>query len=156
VRQIRRILHASDFSPASRAALSTAIDLARAQRATVLVVHVLSIVPPFLGEGYVPPKVWDEIEEGQRRGAQTQLDRLVARARRTGVRVKGLLVLGNPYLDIARTARRQRADLIVMGTHGRTGLTRALLGSVADRVLRTAHCPVLTVRSSPPPPRRRA
>ena len=77
-------------------------------------------------------------------------------AEREAAASKGLLVLGNPYLDIARTARRQRADLIVMGTHGRTGLTRALLGSVADRVLRTAPCPVLTVRSSPPAARRRA
>jgi len=146
VRRIRRILHASDFSPASRPAFRKAVELAKSERATLLVLHVLNLVPPFIGEGYMPPKVWDEIMEGQRRAAKTQLDRRVAVARRAGAHVKGLLVFGSPYHDIARAARRQRADLLVMGTHGRTGLTKALLGSVAERALRTSPCPVLTVR----------
>ncbi len=144
--RIRRILYAADFSDASRAAFGRAIDLARAYRADLLVVHVLSLVPVFVGEGYIPPKVWDEVEAGQRAGAQTRLDRLVARAQRAGVRVRGLVVVGSPYEEIVRTAKRGRVDLIVMGTHGRTGLPKVLLGSVAERVLRTASCPVLTVR----------
>jgi nucleotide-binding universal stress UspA family protein len=146
VRRIRRIIHASDFSRVSRAAFAKAVDLAKAYRAELLVVHVLSVVPPFLGEGYVPPRVWEEIEASARAGAERQLNRLVARARRAGVRVKSLVVLGSPYEDIVRAAKRTRADLLVIGTHGRTGLTKVLLGSVAERALRTASCPVLTVR----------
>jgi universal stress protein A len=148
VSQTRRILHASDFSPASRAAFAKSIELAKTHRATLFVLHVLTVVLPYAGEGYIPPKIWDDIAEGQRRGAQRELDRLLARARRAGVRVKGLLVVGTPYETITRMARRQRADLLVLGTHGRTGLSKMLLGSVAERVLRTASCPVVTVRGA--------
>jgi nucleotide-binding universal stress UspA family protein len=146
VSRIRRIIHASDFSKASRAAFGKAVNLAKAYRAELLVVHVLSVVPPFLGEGYVPPNVWEEVEAGARVGAERQLNRLVAKGRRAGVRIKSLVVLGSPYEDIVRAAKRTGADLLVLGTHGRTGLTKVLLGSVAERVLRTASCPVLTVR----------
>jgi nucleotide-binding universal stress UspA family protein len=148
VSRIRRILYASDFSKASRNAFTKAVDLAKAQRAELLVLHVLSIAPPFVSEGYVPPKVWEEIEAGARAEAKRQLNGLMDRARRKGVRVTGLLVLGSPYQDIVRVARRTRADLLVLGTHGRTGLTKVLLGSVAERVLRTASCPVMTVRGA--------
>jgi nucleotide-binding universal stress UspA family protein len=63
-----------------------------------------------------------------------------------GVRATGLLLDGAPHDQIPRAARRNRADLIVIGTHGRTGLSKVLLGSVAERVIRSATCPVLTVR----------
>jgi len=148
VSRIRRIVYASDFSKASRPAFVTAVELAKAHRGELLVLHVLSIVPPLLGEGYVSPQVWDEIEAGARATAERELSRLVTTARKARIRVKSLLVLGSPYDDIARTARRTQADLLVIGTHGRTGLTKALLGSVAERVLRTAPCPVMTVRDA--------
>jgi nucleotide-binding universal stress UspA family protein len=148
VSRIRRIVYASDFSKASGPAFTKAIDLAKAYRAELLVLHVLSIVPPFVGEGYVAPRIWEEIEAGARAAAQTQLDGLVAKARKAGLRAKGLVVLGSPYEDIVRAARRQRADLLVIGTHGRTGLTKVLLGSVAERVVRMSTCPVMTVRGA--------
>ena len=146
VGRIRRIVYASDFSRASRPAFTKAVDLAKAYRAELLVLHVLSIVPPVVEDGYMAPRLWEEIEAGARAAAQTQLDRLVVKARKARLRVKGLVVLGSPYENIARAAKRQRADLLVMGTHGRTGLTKVLLGSVAERVLRTSPCPVMTVR----------
>jgi nucleotide-binding universal stress UspA family protein len=146
VRRIRRIVYASDFSGASRPAFAKAVDLAKAYRAELLVLHVLSIVPPVVEDAYMAPRVWEELEAGARAAAQTQLDRLVMNARKARLRVKGLVVLGSPYEDIVRVAKRQRADLLVMGTHGRTGLTKVLLGSVAERVLRTSSCPVMTVR----------
>ena len=65
MRRIRRIIHASDFSKASRAAFAKAVDLAKAYRAELLVLHVLSVVPPFLGEGYIAPQVWNDIEAVQ-------------------------------------------------------------------------------------------
>jgi len=78
--------------------------------------------------------------------AQKQLDKLLAKARAAGVRARGLLLEGVPHDRIVRAAKSRRADLVVIGTHGRTGLARLFLGSVAGRVVAAASCPVLTVR----------
>jgi nucleotide-binding universal stress UspA family protein len=147
MRTVRRIVHPSDFSPASRPAFRKAVELARTYRAQLFVVHVLPMLP-VIPDAYVPPSVWDDLERGQRSTAQRQLGRLVARAKAAGVRASGaLLDLGVTHEQIVRFARARRADLIVMGTHGRSGLTKALLGSVASRVLTTSRCPVVTVRA---------
>jgi nucleotide-binding universal stress UspA family protein len=147
MRTVRRIVHPSDFSPASRPAFRKALELARTYRAQLLVAHVLSVLP-VIADAYVAPSVWDDLERGQRTTAQRQLGRLVAKAKAAGVRTSSaLLDIGVTHEQIVRFARAKRADLIVMGTHGRSGLTRALLGSVASRVLAAARCPVLTVRA---------
>lgn len=143
----RRILYASDFSPASRPAFRRALDLARAGRAALTVAHVYSIVVPVTGEGLVAGQVYDRWLAEIRADAQRRLDRLVAEARKHGIRATGLLLEGVPHDRILRAARSTRADLIVLGTHGRTGLGRILLGSVAARVVTLARCPVLTVRA---------
>ncbi len=145
--QFRRILHASDFSPASRPAFRRALDLARANRATLTLVHVYSTFIPVTGEGYVGGQVYDKMLTDIRTDAQRRLGRLVAEARKKGVRAKGLALEGIPHDRIVRAARSTRADLIVLGTHGRTGLNRFFLGSIAARVLTLAPCPVLTVRA---------
>jgi nucleotide-binding universal stress UspA family protein len=142
----RRILHPTDFSSASRAALAKAIELARAQKAELVVCHVVSPFVPMLGEGYMTPRMYEEIATSTRQGAQRQLDAVVARARRAGARVRGLLVEGTPFDRIGRVARSQKAGLVVMGTHGRSALGRLFLGSVAERVVATSPVPVLTVR----------
>ena len=144
--KIRRILHATDFSRASGAAMAKAVELARTNRAELLVVHVLSPVVPMAGDGYVSPRVYADIEASARAAAGKQLARLVARATRAGARVKSLLLDGIAHEQIVRAARSRRADLIVIGTHGRTGLAKFFLGSVAGRVVTAAACPVLTVR----------
>src|SRR5262249_2468631 len=77
---------------------------------------------------------------------QKELDKLVAKAKAAGARGRGLLLEGTAADAIVRTARSARADVIVMGTHGRTGLARLFMGSVAERVIGPAPCPVLTVR----------
>jgi len=141
-----RILHPTDFSSASRAAFARAVTEARAARAQLLVVHVLSPVVPLVGEGYVAPAVYQQMSDAARTWAQKQLARLVARAKAARVRARGLLREGVVADQIVRVARAQRADLIVIGTHGRTGVARFFLGSVAARVAATAPCPVLTVR----------
>lgn len=143
---MRRILHPSDFSRASGAAFRRAIALAKANRGEVLVAHVLAPVVPMVGEGYLSPKVYAEIEAASRAEAKKRLDRLVASARASGARARGLLLEGTPHAAIVRAARGQKADVIVMGTHGRSGLAKFFLGSVAERVVATAPCPVLTVR----------
>jgi nucleotide-binding universal stress UspA family protein len=142
----RVILHPTDFSPASRAAFARAVQHARAERAQLLLVHVLSFVAPVVGDGYMSPQTYGDILESMRAYAQKQLDKLVARAKGAGARVRGLLIEGNAADAIVRAARSKHADVIVMGTHGRTGFSRLLMGSVAQRVVGTAPCPVLTVR----------
>ena len=144
---IRRILHPSDFSPASRPAFRRAVELARSLRSRLLLIHVIG-PPPLAGEGYMTPEIIQSALRSQRDAAERRLRMLVNRARTAGVRVSALVLeSGMTHEQIVRVARRQRADMIVMGTHGRTGLTRLLLGSVAARVIATAPCPVLTVRA---------
>ncbi|HMH48903.1 MAG TPA: universal stress protein [Candidatus Acidoferrum sp.] len=142
----RTILHPTDFSPASRAAFTHALALARQERAELVLVHVLPTAMPMVGEGYMSPQTFDDLQRSMRAQAQKQLDRLVAKAKTARVRARGLLYEGVAADAIARAARSRRAKLIVMGTHGRTGLSRLFMGSVAERVIGTAHCPVLTVR----------
>jgi universal stress protein A len=145
--KFRRILVATDFSPASRPAFRTALDLARAQRGRLAIVHVLPSVAPMGVEGYVSARMYEEMEASVRRWAQKRLDRLVAEARSVRVAAWPLLLEGAAHEAIARAVRSERADVVVIGTHGRTGLERVFVGSVAARVIGTAPCPVLTVRS---------
>jgi nucleotide-binding universal stress UspA family protein len=142
----RRIMHPSDFSPASQAAFAKAVDMAKASRAELTIVHVLSPVMPVPGDGYISPKVYDEIAASTRAWAQKQLDRRVAKAKTAGVRAKGMLMDGVAHEQIIRAAKAKRADLLVLGTHGRSGLAKLFIGSVAGRVVSAAPCPVLTVR----------
>jgi|SRR5919109_4114175 nucleotide-binding universal stress UspA family protein len=143
---VRRILHPSDFSPASRAAFAKAIELARDNRAELLVLHVRGAVAPVIGDDYISPQAYESIERASREETRRQLSRLVEQARRRGVRVRALMAQGTAHDEILRAARRGKVDMIVMGTHGRTGLARFFIGSVASRVVAQATCPVLTVR----------
>src|SRR5712691_5950128 len=144
--RIRRILHPSDFSRASGKAFAKALEMAKANRAELLVVHVLAPAVPLVGDGYVSPKIYEDLEASARAWGQKQLDRSAVRARKAGVRAKGILLEGVPHEQIVRAAKSKRASLIVIGTHGRTGLTKFVLGSVAGRVVAMAPCPVLTLR----------
>jgi nucleotide-binding universal stress UspA family protein len=148
VSRIRRILHATDFSPASRAAFVKAVEMAKANRAELCLAHVISPVIPLAGDGYIPANVYEDIEASARAAAQKQLAALAGRARRGGVtRVRPILLEGvAAHEQINRAARARRADLVVIGTHGRTGLSKLFLGSVAGRVVSSARGPVLTVR----------
>ena len=146
--RLRRILHPSDFSRASRAAFSRAVEMTKDNRAELIVVHVWSPVVFMGGDGYsyISPKVYEEMEASARAYGMKHLDALVAKARKAGARARGLLLEGVPYERITRAAKAQHVDLVVMGTHGRTGLARLFLGSVAERVVAMSPCPVMTVR----------
>jgi len=148
MRVFRRILLATDFSSASRPALARAIALARQNRAALRVVHALPPLALAVGAdfAFVPTGTYEAIDRRARQHAQKQLKALVGRARKAGVRATTLLLDGAPHEQVARAARRTRADLLVIGTHGRTGVSKILLGSVAERLVRLAPCPVLTVR----------
>jgi nucleotide-binding universal stress UspA family protein len=144
--RLRRILHATDFSPASRAGFVRAMAMAKADRAQLVLVHVLTPQAALAVNGYISPRIYDDLEAAAEKFGQTHLNDLRAKARKGGVRSKTLLLHGLADQQIIRAARSAKADLIVIGTHGRTGLARLFLGSVASRVLVGARCPVLTVR----------
>jgi nucleotide-binding universal stress UspA family protein len=143
---MRRILHPSDFSTASRPAFKKAIELAKKERATLEIVHVTAPIISMPGYAYVSPRTYDEWAASATEWARKNMEGLLKQARAAGVKAQSLTVTGAPADMIARAARTRRADLIVMGTHGRSGLSRFLIGSVASRVIATAPCPVLTVR----------
>ena len=142
---MKSILHPSDFSKASRPALKKAIELAKTMRGSLHLLHVMAPVP-ILGDGYISPKTYDELLISASESARRQMERLVKTARTAGVKATSTIVQGVPADSIVRAARAKHADVIVMGTHGRTGFSRFLLGSVASRVVATSPCPVLTVR----------
>jgi nucleotide-binding universal stress UspA family protein len=144
---VSRILHPSDFSPASTPAFHKAVEAANAFRADLLLAHVLAAVP-VSPAAEITAETWDVLLGSQRATAEERLGRLVKKARAAGVRVSGIVMdVGVPHEQIVRLARRRRIGLIVIGTHGRTGLSRALVGSVASRVIATAPCPVMTVHA---------
>jgi len=142
----RRIVHPSDFSKASGAAFKKAVEMAKAQRAELIIVHVVNPIIPVAGDGFISPKTYEDIAASTRDSAQKQLDKLVAKAKQAGVRAKSFVLEGPAYEQIVRFGKSKHADLMVLGTHGRSGLAKLFLGSVASRVVTAATCPVLTVR----------
>src|SRR6266536_5329040 len=117
--RVRRILHATDFSPASRAAFATAVEMAKHDGARLVLLHVLVPPSPFLGDTL--PASYVELDRRAHRGAERRLAAATAGAKKAGVRVEAQLIEGIPAEEILRVARRRHPDLIVIGTHGRTG-----------------------------------
>jgi nucleotide-binding universal stress UspA family protein len=146
VSRIRRVMHPTDFSRASTPAFKRAVEMAKSNRSELLLVHVMGPAVPFMADGYVSPQVYEDLEVASRAAAQKHLRKLVEKAKQGGARVKALLLEGVAHERIAQAARSRKADLVVIGTHGRTGFARLFLGSVASRVLAVSPCPVLTVR----------
>jgi universal stress protein A len=136
-----KILFATDFSPASDAALKYATALARDSGATLIITHIEELPLPYAGgEMYLAQPVYPNPE------VRKMLDAVVPSDK--SVRYEHRLVMGTAAEDIVRTADEEHADLIVIGTHGRTGLRRVLMGSVAEGVMRHASCPVLTIKEA--------
>lgn len=146
MKRIRRVLYASDFSPASRRAFATAVAMASSFNAKLTIVYVIEPVVSTVSEQYLDAVTMDQLVKEERRWSVGQLEKLAARARRAGVNVATLVRKGDPADEIVRAGRSTQAELIVVGTHGRRGLQKVFLGSVAERVVATAACPVVTVR----------
>jgi nucleotide-binding universal stress UspA family protein len=133
---IRAILHPTDFSERSGYAFQLACSLARDHGARLIVLHVMPV--PLVQEKRLYRE--EMAEELNRLGAPD-----------AQVRVEHRLEEGDPATQILRVAQETTCDLIVLGSHGRTGLDRLLMGSVAEQVVRRASCPVLTVKAPFPP-----
>ncbi len=146
---IQTILVPTDFSPDARAALAKAKELARAFGSRIVILHAyrvdLPMSTPDLGGGFLLP---DRFYEELRASATSQVEALAVATVKDGVKAEGIAVEDRPAPAVVDAAKRLPADLIVMGTRGLTGLAHVLLGSVADRVIREASCPVLTVKAT--------
>ena len=144
---LRTILLPTDFSECAESALEYAADFARQSGARLLCLHVVEPTVPVVGYGPVveplpPADVGGRLEEA----AADELPRLAAREECAGLEVEEVLARGEAAAEIVRVARERGADLIVISSHGRTGLGRMLFGSTAESVVRHAHCPVLVVK----------
>ena len=143
--QFRHILAPTDFSEYSKKAVGSALELARKFGAKLTILHVVEL-PPYPVEGYVPPAVNATFLDDLERQATQDLAQLVPEAESSNVEVVRLVAVGSPYRKIIDTAEAEQVDLIVMATAGRTGFGHLVMGSIAERVVRTATCPVLTIR----------
>ena len=146
----KRILCPTDFSRHSRYALRRAAAMARAAGAEIILFHVLpQPTPAGLNEDSYILTDWRQFMKSEEERAKKALDREARLELLEGVKVKTMLGAGSPYREIVRLASNRHADLIVISTHGTTGLAHLMLGSVAERVVRLAPCPVLVIK----PPR---
>jgi nucleotide-binding universal stress UspA family protein len=148
LKSLQRILFATDLSHASQRAFDKAMEIAAESGAELLIAHAYqppSVVPT---DAYVSAAMYEELDSKLRDGASHRLDGFLEKARSRGVSARGLLLVGPAFDAIAGAAKDEKAGLVVMGTHGRTGPARFFLGSVASRVISTAPCPVLTVRAA--------
>jgi nucleotide-binding universal stress UspA family protein len=150
--KLKRILVPTDFSDFSRHALDEAIEVGKTFRAEIVLLHVLEpIYFATSSDVYGYSANLAMLMEELRQSARRELERLGRAVGKRGLRVQTALASGAPHALIVDAANKRRADLIVISTHGRSGLSHMLMGSVAEKVLRGASCPVLIVR-----PQRRA
>jgi universal stress protein A len=144
----KKILCPVDFSDSAQEALRVAVDLARAPQAKLVIVHVWQ--PLSWTMDYGMQQLPNDAQAVAQRAEETKLAAWTAEAQKLGAtEVTSLFLKGTPWDQIVSAASEERADLIVMGTQGRTGFQRALIGSVAERVVRHAPCAVLVARARP-------
>lgn len=143
--EVGRILVPVDFSDTSTKALQYAVPFGAAFDAEVVLLHVLQPYSIPVELGYLPPE-WVENQQAFAKSALDELGKLCIREIGARARSQVLVREGVPWQEIITAAQELRADLIILATHGHTGLQHVLLGSVAERVVRHAPCPVLVVR----------
>ena len=142
-----RILVPTDFSAGSERAWAVARQLAGRLGAELILVHVL-VETPLYSESPFTMKQARDVFDAARAWAVKTLGEWTATAAAAGLSARWVLKTGVPHAEIVGAAAQERPDLVVIGTRGRGGLDRALLGSVTDRVVRLAPCPVVTVRDT--------
>lgn len=143
-----RVLIATDGSEAVRPAVETAIELAETHEAALHVLYIVDQPPTVSGTGEGVPGL-DNLLDALEKAGQEATGEIAARADDRGIEATTAVRRGNPHDDILAYAEEHDIDLIVMGTHGRTGIKRALLGSVTEDIVRHSEIPVLTVHREP-------
>lgn len=143
--KIERILFPTDFSEGSDNALHYAVDFAKQYNAKLYILHVIYDVMKAM-DAHVPHTSADEFYKDLDKWAMEEIEDCCIEEIRALPNVAKMVLKGIPYEEIVKMATDEKIDLIVMGTYGRTGLDRLLFGSTAERVVRKAPCPVLSVR----------
>lgn len=138
---LKKILFPTDFSPFAERASEYAVSLAKKYGSTLYVLHVIEQFTYIIDIG-----IDFRTETSLEATARKLLDNTVASLKKHGIEIEEVLLSGNPFAEIVRFASRENIDMIVMATHGRTGLEHMLMGSVTEKVVRRAPCPVLTVK----------
>jgi nucleotide-binding universal stress UspA family protein len=147
--EIRSILLPTDFSDCANHALAFATSLARQFSARIICVHVVEPVVPAVGyTGMAEPMPIADISEQLEDSAERELPKLAECEECQGLSVEEVIAHGDAASEIVRVAKEHKVNLIVISSHGRTGLGRILFGSTAESVVRHAHCPVLVVKPS--------
>ena len=143
---VKRILCPVDFSDSADHAMRYATALAENFGAELTLLHVVApLMAALPGETALPNTLQADINE-LADACRERLEQLVGKLATASLRIQHTVLNGVPFIEIIRYARETETDLIVMGTHGRTGLGHLLIGSVAERVVRKAPCPVLTIK----------
>jgi len=141
------ILFCTDFSENAQWAFTYAISLAKTFKSKIFILHVIAEpVHPEQLSAFLPPEKLKELKVYWQKEIDRQLEIQYLSKRGRFKSVEVIVKEGEPFVEIIRTARKESASIIVMGTHGRTGLNHVLFGSTAERVVRKSPCPVLTVR----------
>ena len=152
--KLTKILAPTDFSNFSGFALEWAADLAYVLKAQLLLLHVVSeeegkIISEIMGDGaiaQVPVGIRENVMEDRKKKMKEQFEAAISSHIKQGLALKEIIRIGVPFLEIVRVAKEEEVDMVVMGTHGRTGLSHAFIGSVAEKVVHHARCPVLTIK----------
>jgi nucleotide-binding universal stress UspA family protein len=148
--RLQKIVLPTDFSGCANYALPYAASIARATGATIICVHVVEPVVPAVGyTGLAEPMPIADISDQLEDSAERQLPKLAECEECEGLKIEEVIVHGDAAAEIVRVAEEHDADLVVISSHGRTGLGRIIFGSTAEAVVRHATCPVLVVK--PPP-----
>ncbi|MBN2543600.1 universal stress protein [bacterium] len=143
--KLDKILFPTDFSEYSKGALLYAVDLAKQYNAELFIQHVFDeniLDPFFFAEAEDSAKYFEELEKN----FKNMINNLVSEVEMGDVRYEPVLSNGTPFVEIVKYAKNMDIDMIVIATHGRTGISHFLLGSTAERVIQKAHCPVLAIR----------
>jgi nucleotide-binding universal stress UspA family protein len=143
--QIKTILFPTDFSNGARAAMDHAISLAKDYNAKLILLYVIQDIS--IAEWYIPSSISvTDLVEDMQKSAWKEMEKWNAEVAAKVKDVEQMVIRGVPFVEIIKAAKNKNADMIVIGTHGRTGIDHMLFGSTAEKVVRKAPCPVLTVR----------
>ena len=144
--KLKKILYPTDFSESSLEAMKYAVSFARDYKARLILMHVVN--EQIFSEGLNLPRLAapEALEQELVAEAGRQMRTLIPADVRAGVDVEHVILRGMPFLEIIRYAKANEIDLIVIGTHGRSGMEHIIFGSTAEKVVRKAPCPVLSVK----------
>ncbi|MBE0502171.1 MAG: universal stress protein [Desulfuromonadales bacterium] len=145
MKDFKSILFATDFSESSDHAFDYAFTVAKKFNARLIVLHIINELADLRGF-YVPHISIDKLEEEMAESAGNMMDKFIKMHTKGYDRVESLVVPGIPYDEILKKAEEESVDMIVLGTHGRTGLDHVLFGSTAEKVVRKSNVPVMTIR----------